>query len=90
MSGIFASADINAIKSKEFRDTVFGVIDKCGRWILYSCACLSVGAMGALGALEAQSALIAIGVITTSATGVEIVLTKKKPMEDKNGDSALP
>ena len=82
MSGIFASADINAIKSKEFRDIVFGAIDKCGRWILYSFACMSVGLMGAFGALDPETALVAIGVVMTSATGVEIVLTGKKGKND--------
>lgn len=75
---ILASANLDALKSKDFRETLLSSIDKCGRWVLYSSAVLSVGLMGAFGALDPETALIAIGVIMTSATGVEIVLTGKK------------
>lgn len=74
---------IGTLKSKEFRDVLHGAIDKAGRWILYSCACLSVGLMGAFSALAPEVAVTAIGVIMTSATGVEIVLTSKKAKDDK-------
>lgn len=75
---LLASANLDALKSKEFRETVFTAIDKIGRWLLYSAGVLSVGSMGAFGALDPETALIAIGVVMTSATGVEIVLTGKK------------
>lgn len=75
---LLASANLDALKSKEFRDTVLTAIDKTGRWLLYSSGVLSVGLMGAFGALDPETALVAIGVIMTSATGIEIVLTGKK------------
>lgn len=86
---LLASANLDSLKSKEFRETVLTAIDKAGRWAIYTAGVLSVGIMGALRAIDPETALIAIGVVTTSATGIEIVLTKKKTMEDKNGDSAL-
>ena len=75
---LLASANLDSLKSKEFRELVLTAIDKTGRWCIYSAGVLSVGLMGAFGALDPETALIAIGVIMTSATGVEIVLTGKK------------
>ena len=80
---LLASANLDALKSKEFRETVFTSIDKAGRWAVYTAAVLSVGVMGAFGALNPDTALIAIGVVMTSATGVEIVLTGKKGKDEK-------
>ena len=80
---LLASANLDALKSKEFRETVLTSIDKAGRWLIYSAGVLSVGSMGAFGALNPDTALIGIGVIMTSATGVEIVLTGKKGKDDK-------
>ena len=80
---LLASANLDALKSKEFQATVFTAIDKLGRWGLYVSACLSVGLMGAFSALDPETALIAIGVVMTSATGVEIVLTGKKGKDEK-------
>ena len=79
---LLASANLDALKSKEFRETVFTAIDKCGRWVLYSSAVLSIGAIVAFGALGVEESLVAIGVIMTSATGIEIVLTNKKGKDD--------
>lgn len=79
---LLASANLDALKSDAFRETVLTAIDKCGRWVLYSSAVLSVGLMGAFGALDPETALVAIGVIMTSATGIEIVLANKKGKDD--------
>lgn len=80
---ILASANLDALKSKDFRETLLSSIDKAGRWCIYSTGVLSVGLMGAFGALNPETALIAIGAVMTSATGVEIVLTGKKGKDDK-------
>ena len=75
---LLASANLDALKSKDYRETLLSSIDKAGRWAVYTAGVLSVGLMGAFGALDPETALVAIGVIMTSATGIEIVLTNKK------------
>jgi hypothetical protein len=79
---LLASANLDALKSKDFRDTLLSSIDKAGRWAVYTAGVLSVGLMGAFGALDPETALVAIGVLMTSATGIEIVLTNKKGKPD--------
>lgn len=74
---LLASANLDALKSKEFRETVVTAIDKAGLWVLYSSAILSVGLMGAFGAVDTETALGAISAILAVATGIKIALTKK-------------
>lgn len=74
---LLASANLDSLKSKEFRGTVLAAIDRAGLWLIYSVAILSVGLMGAFGSLSADDAIYALSACLAGATGVKIALSKK-------------
>ena len=67
---------LGAIKSKEFRETVYGFIDRAGRWGVWIALIIASGIVLALSNAEVEWAIGVLAAEAGLALGVQIALPK--------------
>jgi len=77
---------LGALKSKEFRETMYGFIDRAGRWGVWIALILASGVVLALSNAEAEWAIAVLAAEASIALGAQIVLPKLNNKESKGAD----
>lgn len=67
---------LGALKSKEFRETMYGFIDRAGRWGVWIALILASGVVLALSNAEAEWAITVLAAEASIALGLQIVVPK--------------
>lgn len=75
---------LGALKSKEFRETVYGFIDRAGKWGVWVALILASGVVLALSNAEAEWAIAVLVAEASVALGVQIILPKKEKSSETN------
>lgn len=67
---------LGAIKSKEFRETMYGFIDRAGRWGVWVALILASGIVLAISNAEPEWAIAVLAAEASIALGIQIVVPK--------------
>ena len=67
---------LGAIKSKEFRETMYGFIDRAGRWGVWVALILASGIVLAISNAEPEWAIAVLTAEASIALGIQIVVPK--------------
>lgn len=74
---------LGALKSKEFRETMYGFIDRAGRWGVWIALILASGVVLALSNAEAEWAIAVLAAEASIALGIQIVVPKLNKEKEK-------
>lgn len=74
---------LGALKSKEFRETMYGFIDRAGRWGVWIALILASGVVLALSNAEVEWAIAVLAAEASIALGIQIVVPKLNKEKEK-------